>query len=73
MVILSTSEAISDLLDQRSAIYSDKVRVLRPTVCFSVNRPFTSHRLQCSSCEPCDESCFIDLIYFLCMSQVGAP
>ena len=28
MVVLSTSEAISDLLDQRSAIYSDKVRVL---------------------------------------------
>ena len=28
MVVLNTSETISDLLDQRSAIYSDKVRVL---------------------------------------------
>ena len=26
MVVLSTGEAVSDLLDQRSAIYSDKVR-----------------------------------------------
>lgn len=26
MVVLSSPEAISDLLDQRSAIYSDKVR-----------------------------------------------
>ena len=26
MVVLNTSETISDLLDQRSAIYSDKVR-----------------------------------------------
>ena len=32
MVVLSTSEAISDLLDQRSAIYSDKVRAVRPVI-----------------------------------------
>jgi len=30
MVVLSTSEAVSDLLDQRSVIYSDKVRAHRP-------------------------------------------
>jgi hypothetical protein len=30
--VLSTSEAISDLLDQRSAIYSDKVRTPRHTL-----------------------------------------
>lgn len=29
MVVLSSSEAISDLLDQRSAIYSDKVSASR--------------------------------------------
>ena len=27
MVVLNTSETVSDLLDQRSAIYSDKVKV----------------------------------------------
>ena len=30
-MVLDTSEAISDLLDQRSAIYSDRVRVPRYT------------------------------------------
>ena len=30
MMVLNTSEAISDLLDQRSAIYSDKVRIYQP-------------------------------------------
>ena len=29
IVVLSSTQAISDLLDQRSAIYSDKVRVPR--------------------------------------------
>ena len=30
MVVLNTSETVSDLLDQRSAIYSDKVKVSAP-------------------------------------------
>jgi hypothetical protein len=52
MVVLSTSEAISDLLDQRSAIYSDRVRVSRPKHWTSiVNHLFTSHLPQWLSCE----------------------
>ena len=30
MVVLNTSETVSDLLDQRSAIYSDKVKFSAP-------------------------------------------
>lgn len=31
-VILNSNEAISDLLDKRSAIYSDRVRIFEPMV-----------------------------------------
>ena len=42
MVVLSTSKAISDLLDQRSAIYSDKVGPPRLEYRISfINHPFS--------------------------------
>ena len=40
MVVLSTSDAVSDLLDQRSAIYSDKVRSHSHSISTMVAYPF---------------------------------
>ena len=61
MVILSTSEAISDLLDQRSSIYSDKVRVPQPTHLKwdpVADRAFTSHLPQWLNCKPLRQIAF---------------
>ena len=47
MVVLNTSETASDLLDQRSAIYSDKVRIfsgpraLDPSQAVTISSPAT--------------------------------
>lgn len=59
MVVLSTSEAVSDLLDQRSAIYSDKVRSRGPNMSASNPHPFLTSRIPpWPSCESIREVAF---------------
>jgi hypothetical protein len=74
MVVLSTSEAVSDLLDQRSAIYSDKVRA-------SPSMHVGSQPLTVSSqathyhdgvVSPFDRLHLIDLTCLLCVTQDGS-
>ena len=58
MVVLSTSEVVSDLLDQRSAIYSDKVSPRHPNASTLVVDPLLqakhSNDRAVSSQEACD-------------------
>ena len=60
MVVLTTSEAMSDLLDQRSAIYSDKVRVLGTHISYDpvIDHIFTSHLPRWLNCESLRQTAF---------------
>ena len=73
MVVLSTSEAVSDLLDQRSVIYSDKVRVHRlkhiesQPLIVSLQAMSSNDRVV----SPFDKLRLINLTCFLCVTQDG--
>lgn len=64
MVVLGTSETISDLLDKRSAIYSDKARLTLPThQVASLNVPAPAIYSNDRVVRLLDRSSSIDLIY----------
>jgi hypothetical protein len=73
MVVLSTSEAVSDLLDQRSAIYSDKVRT--PPIRSGSEPLIVSLQAMYSHdgvVSPFDRLCLIDLICLFCATKDGS-
>ena len=74
MVVLSTREAVFDLLDQRSAIYSDKVRA--PPSIYVGSQPliisFQATHSDDGVVSLFDRLHLINLTWFLCATQDGS-
>ena len=74
MIVISTGEAISDLLDQRSAIYSDRVRVPQHTGFLPLTSPSPAIYTDDRAVSLLNLGLRLtDLTCLLCVTQDGSP